>query len=69
MSPPTPAQQRTRARFEGLIGVAAPVLDLVLAAGERLSRIVGPGDDYIPLRAPSEAFDLGPRERGRELAD
>jgi hypothetical protein len=42
-----------------LIGLAAPLLDLVLAAGDRVSRIVGPEDDYYPIRAPGEAFELG----------
>lgn len=63
MAPPTPSQMRTRARVEGLIGIAAPFLDLVLAVGERVSRIVGPGDEYIPIRAPSEAFELKQGER------
>jgi hypothetical protein len=60
MPPPTPRQQLRRARFEALIGVAAPALDLVLSAGERVSRIVGREDDYIPIRASSEAFELTP---------
>jgi hypothetical protein len=46
-----------------LIGLAAPLLDLVLAAGDRVSRIVGPEDDYYPIRAPGEAFELGPAQR------
>ncbi len=58
MPAPTPEQQRTRTRFEGAIALAAPVLDLVLALGERVSRVAGREDDYIPIRAPSEAFDL-----------
>jgi hypothetical protein len=67
MPPHTPAQHRARARFEAVIGLAAPMLDLVLAAGDRLSRIVGPADEYIPIRSPSEAFDLTPaRDRLRE---
>ena len=56
----TPQQQLTRARFERLIGLAAPVFDLVLAVGERVSRLVGSDDDYIPIRAPRDAFELGP---------
>lgn len=59
MAPPTPQQQQRRAAFERLIGFAAPFLDLVLVAGERVSRIVSPEDDYIPIRAPAEAFELG----------
>jgi hypothetical protein len=66
MPPPTPRQQLRRARFEALIGVAAPVLDLVLSAGERVSRIVGREDDYVPIRASSEAFELTPApKRGK----
>jgi hypothetical protein len=59
MPPPTPDQQRRRDRVEGLIALAAPVLDLVLGVGDRVARIVGPEDDYIPIRAPGEAFELG----------
>jgi hypothetical protein len=63
MPPPTPRQQLRRRRFEGLIGLAAPLLDLVLATGDRVSRIAGPEDDYYPIRAPGEAFQLGPAQR------
>jgi hypothetical protein len=55
----TPEQRLRRQRFERLIGLAAPVFDLVLTVGDRVSRIVGPDDDYIPIRAPGEAFELG----------
>lgn len=61
MPPPTPRQQLIRARFESVIGLATPLLDLVLLAGERVSRVVGRDDDYIPIRAPSEAFELPSR--------
>lgn len=48
----TPAQQRTRRRVETVIGLAAPVLDLVLAVGDRISRIAEPEDfEYYPVRA------------------
>jgi hypothetical protein len=48
----TPGQQRTRRRVEALIGVAAPFLDLVLAVGDRISRIAEPEDyEYYPVRA------------------
>ncbi|HEY7453551.1 MAG TPA: hypothetical protein VH683_03225 [Thermoleophilaceae bacterium] len=51
----TPDQFRTRQRVEGLIKLAAPALDLVLAVGERVSRIVEPGDvEYSPPRAARE---------------
>lgn len=57
-----------RARFEAVIALVAPALDLVLAVGDRVSRVVGPHDDYIPIRSPSEAFQLGPA-RNRRRAD
>jgi hypothetical protein len=48
----TPEQRRTRERVESLIGLAAPVLNLVLAAGERISRVVEPDDsEYYPVRS------------------
>ena len=55
MPPLTPGQVRTRERFESLIRLAAPGLNLVLAAGERLSRLVEPDDpDYYPPRTSQE---------------
>ena len=56
--PPTPRQQRTRARFETVIGLASPLLDLVLATGDRISRTLGADDDYIPIRPSSDRFEL-----------
>ena len=48
----TPEQRRTRDRVETLIGLVAPALNLVLAAGDRLSRIVEPEDtEYYPVRS------------------
>jgi hypothetical protein len=38
--PPTPTQLAWRGRIEAVLRIAAPALDLVLAAGDRLSRIV-----------------------------
>jgi len=47
-----PEQRRRRDQVERLIRLMAPGLNLVLAAGERLSRIVEPDDpDYYPVRA------------------
>jgi hypothetical protein len=65
----TPDQLRTRDRVETVIRLVAPGLNLVLAAGERLSRIVEPDDpEYYPARV--EGTDLppigGPRAAGRE---
>jgi hypothetical protein len=37
----TPIQLAARRRIEGLIRLAAPALDLVLFAGDRVSRVAG----------------------------
>ena len=51
----TPDQLRMRERIESLIRLAQPGLNLVLAAGERLSRLVEPDDpDYYPPRVTHE---------------
>jgi hypothetical protein len=41
---PTPRQLALRSRVETLIGVAAPFLDLLLLAGDRVSRVAGRND-------------------------
>ena len=52
MAPLTPDQRRNRERVETLISLAAPALNLVLAVGDRLSRIVEPEDsEYYPVRS------------------
>jgi hypothetical protein len=52
----TPGQRALRARIEALIGVAAPFLDVVLYAGDRVSRVAGRNDiDPEPPRRLSEA--------------
>jgi hypothetical protein len=51
----TESQARMRDRFETLIGLMAPGLSLVLAAGDRISRVVQPEDfDYYPVRPLGE---------------
>ncbi len=65
----TPEQVRLRERFEALIGLFAPALDLVLAAGERISRVAGPEDDYYPIRPPGESFELAPAPPPEEPGD
>jgi hypothetical protein len=51
MAPLTPSQLRTRRRVESVIRVMAPALDIVLAAGDRVSRIVTREDvEYYPPR-------------------
>jgi hypothetical protein len=48
----TPGQRRTRDRVERGIGLMAPFLNLVLAAGDRISRVVEPEDsEYYPVRS------------------
>jgi hypothetical protein len=48
----TPEQRRRRDRIESLIRLAAPGLSLLLAAGERLSKLVEPEDqEYYPPRS------------------
>jgi hypothetical protein len=47
----TAGQLRTRRRVEGLIRLMSPMLDVVLAVGERVSKVVEPEDsDYYPPR-------------------
>ena len=51
MSSLTPGQVRNRRRVESLIRVVAPALDLVLAVGDRVSRVVERDDvEYYPPR-------------------
>ena len=47
----TPDQLRTRRRIEGVIRLMSPMLDTVLAIGERVSKAVEPEDtEYYPPR-------------------
>jgi hypothetical protein len=62
---PTPSQLRARERVESLIALAAPALDLLLAVGDRVSRIAGTEDEYYPIRPPGEAFELPSAEGER----
>ena len=51
MAPLTPDELRTRGRVETLIRVVSPALNLVLAVGERVSKLVEPEDhEYYPPR-------------------
>jgi hypothetical protein len=68
VAPLTPEQRRTRDRVESVIRLMAPGLNLVLAAGERLSRIVEPEDhEYYPIRTGLPGGDDEPP--GEERAD
>ena len=52
----TPAQLRTRQRVEGMIRLMSPALDVVLAVGERISRVVEREDvEYYPRRVTRES--------------
>ncbi len=51
MAQPSPGQLLWRQRVETALGVVAPALDLLLAAGDRLSRAVERDDlDWVPPR-------------------
>jgi hypothetical protein len=70
----TPRQRIWRDRFEAVIGVAAPILDLMLNAGERASRLLGADDrDYYPIRPAGESLELdaprAPQRSGLETVD
>ncbi len=61
MAPLTAGQLRTRARVERMIRLVAPALDVVLAVGDRVSRIVEPEDsEYYPPRV-TRSSDPPPR--------
>jgi hypothetical protein len=63
MAPLTPDQLRMRRRVEGVIRLMAPALDLLLAAGDRVARIVERDDpEYYPPRATRGHEDT-PRPR------
>jgi hypothetical protein len=52
----TPDQLRTRQRIEGVIRLVSPALDMVLAVGERISRVVEREDvEYYPPRVTRES--------------
>lgn len=62
----TPEQRRRRDRVEAGLRIAEPALNLLLAAGERLSRIVGRGEDdyYPPQRSRLAPAEGGGRREG-----
>ena len=54
MAPPSPTQLAWRGRIEAVIRLAEPALNLLLSAGERVSRTVEPEDlEWAPPRAAS----------------
>ena len=62
----TPRQLAWRGRVEAGIRVAAPLLDVVLAVGDRVSRVVsrGDADPEPPRRMTGAARDRVPLGRG-----
>ena len=62
MAPLTAAQRAWRDRIETAIRLAAPGLDLLLAAGDRISRAVAPDDDWEPPVRPPSRRPSPPRE-------
>jgi hypothetical protein len=63
----TPSQLRWRNRIEMLIRLMQPGLDLMLLAGERLSRVVDRSDDEpVPaIRFPDDVRPLAPGQPQR----
>jgi hypothetical protein len=64
MAQPSPTQLAWRQRVEAALALAAPALDLLLAAGDRLSRTVEREDlDWVPPRRalPPRATGETPR--------
>ncbi len=65
----TPSQLANRRRIEGLIGVAAPFLDLLLAAGDRVSRVAGRNEiEPEPPRRTLRPAQRTPPAHGRDRA-
>ena len=56
--PSTPAQLARQRRIESVLALAAPLLDLMLSADERVSRAIGGEDEYYPIRSGGESFEL-----------
>jgi hypothetical protein len=67
VAPLTPEQRRRRGQVESVISLLAPALNVVLSAGERISKIVEPDDvEYYPPRTTHEEPPArgAPREAG-----
>ena len=72
MSHRTQRQLANRRRVEGAIGLAAPLLDVLLYAGDRLSRVAGRNDidpepprlGRRPSRTPLGGPTGAPERRG-----
>jgi hypothetical protein len=60
VAPPSPTQLAWRRRIEAVLRVAAPALDLLLAAGDRVSRAVDRGDDELDSLPAGPTGRAGP---------
>jgi hypothetical protein len=69
VAPPSPTQLAWRRRIEAGLRIAAPALDLLLAAGDRVSRAVDRGDDErdtLPAGPVPPGRRVGPGSAARE---
>ena len=65
----SPSQLANRARIESLLRLAAPALDLLLAAGDRVSRLAGDAQvEPEPSRRSLRAKDSTPLGGGPDRA-
>jgi hypothetical protein len=64
MAAPTPTQLAWRGRVESALRVVAPALDLMLAAGDRLARLVEPDDTWDPPVRPVNGRSPASRRDG-----
>ncbi len=63
MAPPSPTQLAWRGRIEAALRVAGPFLDLVLVAGDRLSRALVRADVEAPVPPRRLGTGAGPADR------
>jgi hypothetical protein len=63
VAPPSPTQLAWRRRIEAALRVAAPALDLLLAVGDRVSRVVAHDDDDLDSLPPATAAPVPSHRR------
>jgi hypothetical protein len=63
VAPPSPTQLAWRRRIESALRVAAPALDLLLAAGDRFSRAVARDDDELDSLPAGTSAPVPPGRR------
>jgi hypothetical protein len=62
--PPSPTQLAWRGRIEAVLRIAEPALDALLAVGDRVSRVLEPGDADTPPPARRIGVPGTPRRVG-----